>query len=186
MHVQEIKLPSSASEQEAVELIRMTLLSGAASVAEGFGGPDDDWAPIWMLIDHDGDGVIVSGDLHKHEMAARVGELARSMGAVAIGHLHSSWMIDTEGLSEERGREIVAQVGAAGGSTEGFPERVEGLLLMLYSASRWAQVWIPIIRCRDQPPRLGDVRLIASSDEDGVELDGAMAAPLQQALRRVG
>jgi hypothetical protein len=182
-----IRLPPSESDRDALDAIFGTLSEGVKTVAEGFYDPDDDWAPIWIVLAPAGLGTVLTGDLHKHDMTEYVGRYARKVGAIGIGHLHSSWVVMAEdGISDGRYDEIVRQMRAQDGSTEGIPERREVLLLATYTATAWASYLARIERHAGHPPTLGPFERWGSDDPAKVSMEGPMVDPLQDALKRIG
>ena len=182
IHRQGIRLPATRSAAEAAEHVRSALEHGARNVQYEFTDPDDDWTPIWLIVTPDGSGTIITGNLHKHDMARRVGALARRFGAVALGHLHSSWMVSVEDVSDER----MKIIGSGRVAVSDQPERREIILLAVYTAGTAKQLVAPIIRHVDRPPELGPFESPLPDIPDDVTYSGAMVDPLQEALVKVG
>ena len=130
-------------------------------------------------------GTLVTGDAHKHDMTEMVGRLARKFGAIAVGHLHSSWCIDVEiaGSMEELDR-LEKIMRRQGGSTEGLPRR-EVVLLAVYCAAEARQYHAQITRHASAPPTLGPFELVGTT-ADGWTNEGAMVDPIRDALRTTG
>ena len=181
-----IKVKPTATEAEAMEQAFGVLVTGARRTGAEFTDPDDDWVPIWLILTklH---GTLVSGNAHKHDMAEYVGRLARKFGAVALGHLHSSWMIVQEDMDRERFDEIHRYM-RNGGSLEDVAEAREIVLVALYSAAATRQYHAAISRDGVHPPTLGGFDLVAETGGDGDDwrIEGAMVDPLVAALKRVG
>jgi len=175
------RLPRSRSESEAASRVRRVLETGCRAVGEAFDQPDDDWDPMWLLVGRDW-GLFVAGDLHKHAMAEMVGAMTRKLGAIAVGHLHSSWMVDAEHVGRDRLREINTYM-ERGGSLEELPERREVLLLNVHTASRSQTYTADITRADDAPPALEKFRLW---DIPGGTVSGAMVDPLREGLVKLG
>lgn len=91
-----IRVPRT--ETEAADVARDALATGARRTSESFTEPDEDWAPMWFVVTSE-HGTLIAGDAHKHDMARYVAGFARRVGAVAIGHLHSSWYVDQSTVS---------------------------------------------------------------------------------------
>jgi hypothetical protein len=181
-----IRIPPSETEAEALQNALTSLENGARGVAKNFTRPDDDWRPVWLVVTADGHGtflapVSITGGRDKRAITARVAEFARSRGAVAIAHLHSSWVVTRSDVSEERHREIERHMDTHDGSTEGIPERREALLIAGYTATLVRIGMATITRHPDRPPTLGSIEF---GEPD--EWRGRMAEPLAEALRRIG
>ena len=188
---QGVKLPATATEREAAQTIHDMLITGAQRVGERFTRPDDDWDPVWAVNDGKGHGTLLTpsrmeGPRDKVRMTAAVAAYARKVGAVAIGHLNSSWLVIAEGISEARMREIHAQMDANHGSTDGIPERREGLMVAVYTAGSYRHHLAFIQRDGEHPPTLGPFELFGDSGRDGFTAEGRMMDPLQESLRRLG
>lgn len=177
-----IRVPPTTSEADAIEVAYRVLSVGARDNLREFTEPDDDWMPIWFVVTQR-QGTVISGNAPKHEMAEYVGRWARHVGAVAIGHLHSSWLVNAEDIGEERMRELQQR----GGLTEGIAERQEILLLGLYSATTARQHHAGITRHENAPPTLSAFDLVYdSANPKHTDLVGAMVDPLREALVRLG
>lgn len=182
-----IRIPPTATEREALEVAYDLLATGARRVGETFTEPDDDWRPLWVLLTDTQATIVTPGDdVDKHAATDYVGRLARRWGAVAVGHLHSSWMVTFEDVDAERMAEIQRYMRERHGSTEGLPERREVLLIAAYSATTARQWHAAIHRDDTQPPTLGTFDLMLDTTHDDVDLSGAMVDPLRDALRKVG
>ena len=176
-----IRVPPTESEMEAHEFARDVLLTGATRVGAEFTDPDDDWRPIWFVLTKTQGTIITPGaDVEKYETTHYVGDLARRWGAVAIGHLHSSWLV--------LGPELAQRAHDQHGSTEGIAERIEVLLLATYTAGNARHYTARIERHDDTPPTLAPLELMfdTADAEDGTHVSGAMVDPLMSALERVG
>ncbi len=185
-----MRVPATATEREAAEVIYGVLSSGAQEVGATFTEPDDDWEPVWMVNDGKGHGTVLAPDRMegasgKTAMTHAVAYFARKVGAVAIGHLTSSWIVEHKDVSAERMREVREQMDANDGSTEGIPERREVLLVAVYTAGGFKHRLASIER-HDGPPTLGPWEVFADSEREGLSIDGRMATPLQESLRRLG
>lgn len=184
--MERIRLPPTKTEAEMMKVMRDLLTGGAHHVGKGFKDPDDDWQPIWLVAQKDA-GTIISGDLHKHDMTQMVSLYARNVGAIGVGTVQSAWMVGTGmGMSPERAREAQAYMEAHGGETKGIPERVEVVMVALYTATAWEYHMARIFRRKRRPPRLGPFEKNLGSDEGKTHTSGAMVDPIQQALRRMG
>lgn len=174
-----IRVPATATEVEAHGLVCRILQTGAERVAVGFDKPDDDWAPIWVILTKT-QGTIISIEpgVEKYEAVDHVAKLARRWGAIAIGHLHSSWMVSKPAAA-------LAAV-AQGGSTEGL-ERDEIILVGTYTMGNAKQYTARIERYDDAPPTLAPFEVMVDTTAgDGWGVEGAMVTPLLAALQRVG
>jgi hypothetical protein len=162
------------------------LAAGARRVGKGFKRPNDDWAPIWLVMTPDGHGTLITAgtdfNTGKRLMARAVGEFARIGGAHVVAWVHSGWIIETAKLSPERTQAIRRRMLEQDGSTEGIPERVEALVILVLSATRVDYHQAYIRRAPGRPPRLGPFR----HTPEASGLSGAMYEPLQAALRRLG
>jgi hypothetical protein len=180
-----IKVPATSSGTEAMDVAYERLAAGARGVGADFTKPDDDWMPIWAVLTKT-QGTLITGNVHKHEMTEHVARLARRFGAIAIGHLHSSWLIDAEvagGQAEyERLERIVRR---QGGSTEGLPRR-EILMIETFSAGEVRHYHAPIHRTDAAPPTLGPFEFVLTTATAGMDARGPMIDPLVRALTKVG
>ena len=175
-----MKIRPPKSEAQAVEVARATLNDGCRRVGADFTDPDEDWSPMWLVVEKKVASLLTS-DVHKHVMAEAVGFYARRHAAIAIGHLHSSWLVDYQSMSPLRAKAIQREMEATG-TTEGIPERIEVLLLATYSASI-AKGWTArILRREDRPPVLGLFRPMPGHGQMG----GAMVDPLRAGLVKLG
>ena len=184
-----VRVPPTASELEAQAAVSETLLNGARKVEAKLTEPDDDWQPIWLVLTP-AQGTVLTpetlrNDAEKDRMVRTVAEFARRVGATAIGHLHSSWHVPPTKVSPERLDEIQAHMERFG-TTEGVPEREEGLLIAVYTATTYRTVIVPIVRHENAPPTLGELELMFSSSDEDAKLEGRMVDPLRAALRRYG
>jgi hypothetical protein len=184
-----IRVPRTESEAEAIGVAYELLTSGARRVQGRFTRPDDDWAPIFLTLTKK-QGTILTPDRlareDKRPTVEAVARWARRVGAVCVGHLHSSWFVLGEGLPAERMEAIRLRMEANRGSTEGIPERTEGLLLALHTAGGSAVHWGEIERRESAPPTLAPFRLLADTAENGEGFEGAMVDPLREAVWRRG
>jgi len=179
-----IKVPPSKDAAEAMDVAYDVLASGARRVGEAFTRPADDWRPQWLVLTRT-QGTLVMGDAEKHAMAEAVGRLARKFGAIAVGHLHSAWIVDAETAGgQEEFERLYRVVQQQGGSTEGLP-RKEIVLLAVYCAAEARQYHATIERHEDAPPTLGPFEL-AVSTADGLGATGAMVDPIVAALKTTG
>ena len=176
-----LRIRPPKSEAQAVEVARSTLNVGCRRVGGEFTEPDDDWEQMFLVVERK-IATLITGDAHKHAMAEAVGWFAHRRHALAIGHLASSWMVDFQGVDAADARRIQREVEAAGGSTEGLPNRIEILLLATYSASIARGYYARILRHEDQPPKLG---LFERMPDHGV-MQGAMVDPLRESLVKLG
>jgi hypothetical protein len=188
-----MKVPATKTEREAAEVIHDLLVTGAGQVGAKFTEPDDDWDPIWAVTDGQGRATLLVPDRmvspdDKVRMTNAVATYARKVGAVAIGHLNSSWLVDgSDGsISETRMRAIHAQMEAHHGSTEGIAERREALMVAVYTAGGYQHHMAFIQRHDAEPPALGPWVLFGSSDREREGAEGRMMTPLQESLRRLG
>jgi hypothetical protein len=179
---QRIKLPRSRSEAEAASIVYRTMDRGARAVATQFTEPDDDWDPVWLAATQTYGVILAPGDIDKLDMVESVAVIARKMGAVAVGHVHSSWAVLADDVGEQRMREIQQHMETHDGSTEGLPERTEVVMLAVHTASRSNIRLAPIQRTTTAPPTLGPWRTFPS----GGGVTGAMVDPLRRALHRLG
>ena len=185
-----IRLPESESEQDAVDAIYGCLTSGSQDVGRGFTKADDDWHPLWLVTTAAGQGTIISpvemiDQADKIAITEYVARFARKVGAVAVGHLNSSWLVAAEDVGDERMKEINALMKAQYGSTEGIPERREILMLIIYTATSWRQYYADIKRHDGRPPTLKPWVLMGSSEQSW-NLTGTMSDPIRESLRRIG
>ena len=178
-----IRLPASKTEAQAAATTRRWLERGARDVGRDFTKPDDDWDPIWLVVSRDS-GLLIASDetVHKHDMAELVGATARRLGAICVGHVHSSWLILFTEIDEPRRSELVRHMQETGGETEGVPERIEILMLAVYTASTSAMWYGRIERHDDAPPTLARFE---RAPTDG-ETTGAMVDPLRAGLVKLG
>ena len=175
-----MRIRAPKSEAQAVEVARATLNDGCRRVGAEFTEPDDDWSPMWLVVEKK-EASLLTSDANKHVMAEAVGVFARRRAAIAIGHLHSSWLVDYQGMSPLRAKAIQREMEATG-TTEGIPERIEVLLLATYSASI-AKAWTARILRRDgRPPLLGLFKPMPGHGQMG----GAMVDPLRKGLVKLG
>jgi hypothetical protein len=176
-----IKVPPTKSEVQAHELARRVLETGALRIGSEFVYPDDDWEPTWLVLTKT-QGTIVSPGrgVEKYEMTDYVAGLARRWGAVALAHLHSSWLVV--------GPELAQRAADQHGSTEGIDERQEVLLLATYTVGNARHYIAHIERHENAPPTLAPFELLfdTAAVEDDTHVTGAMVDPLMQALERVG
>jgi hypothetical protein len=182
-----IKVPPTSTELEAHDVAYRVLSRGAVNAGTRFRDPDDDWRPMWLILTREhGTVVTPGGGVDKYAMVDYVAALTRRWGAIAAGHLHSSWAVR---MPEERraADELVEVVRSRGGSTEGL-ERDEILLLATYSATMARQYHAPIRRRDHAPPVLDPFELMINTDdrEHDARVSGAMADPILGALARVG
>lgn len=177
-HHDGINVPPTASEAEAHSLARRVLQTGAERVALDFRRPDDDWDPMWLVLtDEKGTLVTPGHNVEKYQMVAYVAKLAQRWGAVAIGHLHSSWMVtDPAAVQLATDRD---------GVTEGLP-RDEVLLIATYTAGNARQCIAAIERHDDAPPTLAPFAVMVDTSSDELSVSGAMVDPLIRALAKVG
>jgi hypothetical protein len=182
-----IKIPPTRDEDEALTVLYDVLTTGATRVGADFREPDDDWRPVWLVATPtQGTLLTTDGSVDKHAMTEVVGHYARQVGAIGIGHLHSSWMVDREVCGSDEAFDAAhRQMRANGGSTEGLPRR-EGVLVALSTASRLQTFWANIARADDRPPRLEPWDKVLDSDEEVLHVEGAMIDPLVAALKRFG
>ena len=177
---QGIKVPPTQSEVDAHKLVRELLELGARRVGAEFTKPDDDWRPQWLLLTKTQGTILTPGpDVEKYEMTDHVAALARRWGAIAVGHLHSSWLVTGAATQQAIDQH---------GSTEGIAERIEVLLVATYTAGNARHYTARIHRHPPAPPTLGRLLLMfdtATADDD-VNLTGAMVDPLIASLERVG
>jgi hypothetical protein len=185
-----VKVPPSKTALEAATAASDTLMKGAREVQRKFTEPDDDWRPMWLVVTPTQGTVITPESMtnaaEREAVVRTVARFARERGAVAIGHLHSTWHVPPEKLSEERQREVFAQVDRQDGSTEGIPEREEAVMIALYTATTFRLVMAPIGRHEGAPPTLGEFTAVMTSEDEEAELSGRMVDPLRAALRRLG
>lgn len=176
------RLPSTKTEAEGRTLVFQVLASGAHSVEALFTEPDDDWMPIWMVVEAKGQARMITGNLHKHEMADRVAEIAKELGAVAVGFLSSAWALNVESAGgQEQLNELADEMERTGQAIEEMAERVEQVMISVHSASQ-IEVWCADIKRHEtRPPKLGPFVQF----EGGV-VAGRMSDPLQRALIREG
>lgn len=180
-----VKVPPTASAREAMAVAFDVLSTGARQAGASFREPDDDWRPMWLILTKS-QGTLVSGDGDKYAMVDYVAQLARRFGAVAVGHLHSSWMIDAETAGSQEALDLLIQIARdRDGSTEGLPRR-EIVMIALHSAAVTHQYHARIDRSDDAPPTLGAFELVADSSEDGMRFEGAMIDPIVDALKTTG
>ena len=169
------------SEAEAAANIYTVLMTGVRAVGEGFTQPDDDWMPIWMVLDRKGGATMVSTDLDKYDAVEAIAHLTRLKGAIAVGSVHSSWTLASDCVKDpERLAEIQEQINA-GSPVSSFPERREEVALAIYTASNVALHTALIMRFDDKPPKLGQFKPYF-----GGQIDGAMVSPIVDALKRQG
>lgn len=176
-----IKVPPTKSEREAHETVRHVLERGALAAEGNFTKPKDDWDPVWLVLTSTQGTMLFPGpDVEKYDMVEAVGALARRWSAMAIGHLHSSWMVV--------GPELARRAFDQHGSTEGIEERFEVLLLATYTAGNARHYTARIQRSDDAPPTLDPFELMfdTATVKDGMNVTGAMVDPLMEALERVG
>jgi len=183
-HRRGIKVRPTVSAREAMQEAYDVLTTGARKTGAEFTEPDDDWRPMWVILTKT-QGTHVTGNAHKHAMTDYVATLARKYGAVAVGHLHSSWMIHAQDVDEQRFDEIHAYL-RQGGSLEDVPESREQLMLNLHSAGETRQYHARIHRDGVRPPALDPFELAISTAEKNAEVSGAMSDPIVAALRRIG
>ena len=178
-----IKVPETETEHDAHDHLRDALEHGALSVLERFDEPDDDWAPMWMILTRTQGTILTPGPgVEKYEMTDSVAALARRFGAIAVGHLHSSWIV----LSEDAGRDAMDEyVARGGGSTEGMARR-ECLLVATYTVSRAVNAVAYIHRHEGAPPTLDPFEVIIDTAQSEMNLEGAMVDPLIDSLQRIG
>jgi hypothetical protein len=182
-----VYIPPSSGEVEAMDSVYEVLSSGAVSNGERFEDPDDDWLAVWLVATKD-QATLITGDAHKYDMVEYVAQFARRIGAIVVGHLHSSWVVLAADLgSPEEVDRVMEQMRRNEGSTEGIEQRKEIIMLGVYGA-RAARLYTAAIH-RDgvHPPRLDDFALVSdSTDGSDFNLDGAMVDPLREALTHVG
>ena len=182
IHEKGMRVPPSRSEQEALATAFTVLTSGARSVGLTFTEPDDDWMPIWMVVEPNGTATMITGDVHKHEMARRVAAMAKEKGAIAVGFISSVWTLDSERVgSPEQLQEVLDRIQRVGGSLEFVPGRLEQVMIATYSASTVQLHSALISRYEDKPPKLGPFQPYLDGD-----LDGVMVRPIQAALIHQG
>jgi len=181
-----LHLKPSRSEAEAITQLYTVLTTGAHANEARFSDPDDDWTPIWLVYVADGHGTLITGDAHKHDLAQYVGAFARRVGAVAIGHLHSSWMVWQSEMTPARAAEVEKLIRWGGTPIQALPERQEVLLVQLHSAMAWEQHLARIERFDGAPPKLHPFERMGGSSDEGLTVTGAMVDPLREALTRLG
>lgn len=184
-----VTIPPTASEVESAEVAFDVLRKGSVQVGQRFTKPDDDWSPIWLVLTPTQGTTMTPESMRdnaeKNRMVDTVAAYAQRVGAVAIGHLNSSWQIPPGKVSDERMDEIVAWMNSHGGSTEGVPEREEIVLIAVYTATTYWMYTALITRHENAPPTLGSYELMHTSSDKG-DLSGRMVDPLRDALRRYG
>lgn len=193
IHRRGVRVPLTASEAEAAEVALDILRHGAQTIGAKFTDPDDDWLPTWAVITPDHGTIIGTGQHEANDQRAKaavtrhVASFARRVGAVAIGSLMSTWVVELDVKGDpERARQIQRQVEAAGGSLENIAERVERLIIFVYTAGSFTTYWATIDRHENAPPMLGEFKAELRSSDEGASLTGRMTEPLQDALRRFG
>jgi hypothetical protein len=173
-----IRVPQTKDDAQAHDLALNVLQTGAERAAVEFTDPDDDWAPIWLVLTANRATVISPGPrVEKYEAVDYVARLARRWGATALGHLHSSWIVTDP--------EAVAIATQRHGDTEGLP-RQEVVLLATYTAGHARQYTAQINRHQEAPPTLEPFELIVDTATSEIHVQGAMVTPLLNALARVG
>lgn len=181
-----IRLPPTVTEAATLREVVASMRRGALGVEQEFTDPDDDWAAMWLVVAPGGLGTLLTGNADKHVMTEYVGRYARKVGAIGIGHVHSSWLVLASEIGDRRMAEIHRQL-EAGVSLETFPERIEVVLLNAFTASAWEMHTARIQRRPDAPPELDPFECVQSSaDQENGSIGGAMVDPLQDALRRLG
>ena len=180
-----IKIPQSKSEAEAAEFAYRILHRGAHGNRAQFDDPADDWVPIWVLLSKE-EAMMIGADegfandpIAKEVVSSAIGQMARQFEAIAIGYLSSVWMVQIS--DPKRQVEVQRQMLEQNGSTEGIPERVEKLLIMIYTAGHVVMHTAPIERHPDKPPTLGEFDTVEADD-----VSGRVTEPLQEALQRIG
>jgi hypothetical protein len=179
-----ITVPETTTEHDAHNVIGDTLRTGVLGILDTFEDPDDDWDPVWMVLTRTQGTILAPGPgVEKYEMTAAVAALARRWSAIAVGHLHSSWIVFAEDAGQQAMKDYID---GGGGSTEGLARR-ECLLLASYTASRAINRVAYIHRHEQAPPTLGPFEVIIdTSRANGENLAGAMVEPFLEALQRVG
>jgi len=171
------------TEIEAHQLAWDYLEHGARSVQTIFDDADDDWLPIWVLVQRD-HVLAVASTVDKYAQVAYVAALVRIAfqtkqvpDVLAVGALVSSWLTRVEDV----GRERIDQLMQAG-SLPGAEERREILLMTSTGAARTWAFSADIGRDGVRPPTLGQFEALPNA---GQELAGAMVDPIVKAFRRV-
>jgi len=190
-----IKVPPTEGEAGAVLAAYKLLTEGALRVQQRFTKPDDDWWPIWLTLTRT-QGTILTPERFapqdKQPTVAAVARWARRVGAVCVGHLHSSWTViaDQHGgrIPVERMQAIHRQMVAQHGSTVGIPERMEVVMVALHTASGSAMHVADIERHAGAPPTLAPFRLLVDEHREGDDsgMEGVMIDPLREAVWRRG
>lgn len=181
---QEIRVPPSRNETEALERVRSVLIDGARQIGEDFTQPDDDWMPLWMVVEPQGLATMIFSDLDKYELMTAVAIFAKLKGAIAVGFVSSVWALAAEGVgSSEELQKVMDRIQRAGGSLEDVPGREEQVMITTYSATKVELHRAVITRTDDAPPTLGEFEVMSSDDG---QIDGAMVTPIQRALAREG
>lgn len=185
-----IRVPASRSEREAAQVVRDVLEQGCRKVAAELTEPDDDWDPIYLVVTPAGQGTVFAGFGDKYAVTDAVAAFARRVGAVAIGHLASTWQVHADTVGEAgkaRADALQRRVQQQGGSTEGIPGRFEAVMIGVYTASGFVVEHARIERHDDAPPTLGGFDVVLDSRErESVEVIGRMVDPLREALVRLG
>ena len=177
-----VKVKPTKSEEEGMDHVLRVLAEGARSIEQGFKEPDDDWAPIWLIINPDGVGTFYLSELDKELTAELMGKQARAMGAHVVGFIGSSWGVDAKDVPEDerkRFRELVQ----AGTPVAEMPYRVEQVVISIYAASQVRLYNAVITRYEDQPPHLGEFYRL---DDPEMEVEGRLVNPVQAGLRQLG
>lgn len=178
---QQIKVPPTKTEREASVFIAEFLKNGARSVGHEFTKPDDDWVPLWMVVQPEGVATfIVGGDVEDEDLQA-VALLVRRVGAVAVGMVASTWQVNSDGMSRERADEVFAQIHAQHGDTEGVPERFEAVFVSVLTATivrGWAAT---IVRHKNRAPTLKPFK-----ETQAGSWTGRVVEPIRAALIRMG
>lgn len=178
-----IALPPTSTEREVLEMLHELLTGGAYRVGNDFVDPDDDWVPIYIIVDKMG-GALFTGDAHKHDMVQLVAMIARATGAIGVGMAHSAWSVAAEDMTKERAEEVL-EYQERGGKIEDLPERREIVIVALYTASQCQIHTARIERREGKPPLLGEFRKSLDT-ADHQTVSGAMVDPIQESLMKIG
>ena len=144
-----VRAPPTRSEREVADVVRDVLEQGCRRVQAEFREPDDDWSPIYLVVTPEGMGAVFTGVGDKYVTTDVVAAFARRVGAVAIGHLASTWQVNGElDTAEHRAHADALQrrVQQQGGSTEGIPGRFEAVMIAVYTATSFVVQYARIER----------------------------------------
>ncbi len=142
------------------------------NIATTFEKPDDDWEPVALLEDENGQTIIAALMMDKADYPAAVSIMAKQTKATKVALVTSAWglMFDSKEAAEAWNDDPDALMPSQ------HPDGFEQVVISVYDAER-VEAWsAKILRDDEQPPTLAEW-------EWGSEPDGRMVGPIREAMR---